>query len=65
LKRTPYILTKNGRKVAQIIPMPLEKTDPIFGFYKGKLEILGDILSPLYSDEELDGFERQAAENLR
>ena len=30
--------------------------NPIFGLYHGKIEIVGDILAPLYSDEELEEF---------
>jgi prevent-host-death family protein len=55
-KREPVIVTKNGKAVAQVIPMPLEEPDPIFGFYKGKIEIVGDIMSPLYTDEENEEF---------
>ena len=62
-KREPVVLTKNGKPVAQLVPMPLEESDPIFGFYQGKLEIVGDIMSPLYSDAEYEEFfERSAAQ---
>jgi prevent-host-death family protein len=62
-RREPVIVTKNGHPVARIVPMPLLETDPIFGFYKGKLEISGDVLSPLYTDDELDEFlERSVAQ---
>ena len=44
-KREPVIITKNGRPVARMLPMPLVSDDPIFGFYQGKLEIVGDVLS--------------------
>ena len=61
-KREPIIVTKNGRAVARMVPMPLVEEDPIFGFYRGKLDIVGDVVSPLYSDDELDEFfEREAA----
>jgi prevent-host-death family protein len=53
-KREPVILTKNGKPVAQLVPMPLEEPDPIFGFYKGKLEIVGDIMSPAFDADEWD-----------
>lgn len=62
-KREPVIVTKNGRPVARMVPMPLVEEDPIFGFYRGKLDILGDVISPLYSDEEYEEFfERSAAQ---
>jgi hypothetical protein len=49
--------------VARVVPMPLVAEDPIFGFYKGRLEIGGDIVSPIYSDDEWEEFfERSAAQ---
>ena len=57
-RREPVIVTKNGRPVARIVPEPgvvpepFEGKDPIFGFYKGKLEIKGDILSPAFDSED-------------
>jgi prevent-host-death family protein len=63
-KRQPIVVTKNGRPVAQVIPMP-EQDDPIFGFYRGKLEIVGDIISPIYSDEELEEFLEESMRQLR
>lgn len=35
---------------------PEAQVDSIFGFLKGQLEIVGDILSPTYSDEEYEEF---------
>jgi prevent-host-death family protein len=64
-KRMPIVVTKNGRAVARVVPMPLVEEDPIFGFYKGKLEISGDILSPIYSDEELEEFFERSAAQLK
>jgi prevent-host-death family protein len=62
-KREGLIVTRNGRPVARVLPMPEPDSDPIYGFYRGKLEIRGDVLSPIYSDEELEEFfERSAAQ---
>ena len=63
-KREPVVLTKNGRPVAQVIPMPLEDVDPIFGFLKGKIEIIGDIMSPIHTDEEYEEFYKRSAAQL-
>ena len=64
-KREPVVVTKNGRPVARIVPMPLVDEDPIFGFYRGKLDITGDVMSPVHSDEEYEEFfERSAAQLL-
>ena len=64
-KREPVTVTKNGRAVARIVPMPVQEEDPIFGFYKGKIEIVGDIISPPYTDEELEEFDRASEAQLR
>lgn len=53
-KREPVVVTKNGKPVAKLVPMPLEDPDPIFGFYKGKLEIIGDIMAPAFDADEWD-----------
>ena len=63
-KREPVVVTKNGRPVAQVIPMPLEDRDPIFGFLKGKIEIVGDIMSPIHTDEEYEEFYKRSAAQL-
>jgi prevent-host-death family protein len=51
-KRQPVLITKNGRPVAQLVPVQADQDDPIFGFYKGKLKIVGDITSPIVPLEE-------------
>ncbi len=52
-KREPVVITKNGRPVAKMVPVETEE-DPLFGFYKGKIRITGDIVAPMHTDEELD-----------
>jgi prevent-host-death family protein len=62
MKRTPLTITKNGKPVACLVPAPIEGEDPIFGFYEGKGKIVGDIMAPLYTDEEWEEFfENEAA----
>jgi prevent-host-death family protein len=52
-KREPVMITKNGKPVAKLVPVESkEDADPIFGFYKGKLEIVGDIMSPAFDADE-------------
>jgi prevent-host-death family protein len=46
-KRQPVLITKNGKPVAQLVPVQADQNGPIFGFYKGKLKIVGDIISPV------------------
>lgn len=50
-KRQAVVITKRGRPVAKLVPVEDEKDD-IFGFYKGKITILGDVVSPVFTPEE-------------
>jgi len=50
-KRQAVLITKRGKPVAKLVPVEKEKDD-IFGFYKGKIKINGDIVSPAFSPEE-------------
>ena len=50
-KRQAVVITKRGKPVAKLVPVDKEKDD-IFGFFKGKIEIKGDIVSPAFSPEE-------------
>jgi prevent-host-death family protein len=52
-KREPVVITKKGKPVAKLVPIEFEdEKDPIFGFFKGKLEILGDIVSPAVDEAD-------------
>ena len=59
-KRQSFVVTKHGKEWAKIIPLDLQEgEDPLDAFrYPGKIEIIGDIMAPIYTDEELDQFER-------
>jgi prevent-host-death family protein len=50
-KRQAVLITKRGKPVAKLVPVEKEKDD-IFGFYKGKIKVNGDIVSPAFSPEE-------------
>jgi prevent-host-death family protein len=50
-KRQAVVITKRGKPVAKLVPVEQEKDD-IFGFYKGKIKVNGDIVSPAFSPEE-------------
>lgn len=50
-KRHPVPVTKRGKPLAKIAPAAPEK-DEIFGFYKGKGKILGDVVAPALTPEE-------------
>lgn len=42
----PVVVTKRGTPVVKIVPVRKRKDD-IFGFMKGKVKIVGDIVSPI------------------
>jgi prevent-host-death family protein len=42
-KREPVTITKNGKPVAQLVPIVDEEKDPIFGFYAGKMTVPEDV----------------------
>jgi len=50
-RRQAVVITKRGKPVAKLVPLE-EQHDDIFGFFKGKIEIKGDIVSPVFSPEE-------------
>jgi len=52
-KREPVLITKHGKPVAMIAPIKEEK-DPIFGFLRDKVTIVGDIISPAVPLEDWD-----------
>src|SRR5580698_10386240 len=45
-KRLTLVITKRGKPVAQMVPVPTKQRD-IVGSMKGSVTILGDIISPL------------------
>jgi prevent-host-death family protein len=44
--REPIVITKHGRPVAQLAPVPAD-TDSLFGYMKDTMRIDGDVLAPL------------------
>ncbi len=66
-KRQPVVVTKNGRPVAKVVPLEIPAdVDPLDAFlFPGKVEIVGDIMAPLYTDEEWDEFFAAKAARLK
>jgi prevent-host-death family protein len=50
-KRETIMITKHGKPVVKIVPAEEDK-DEIYGFLKGKGEIIGDVVSPALTPEE-------------
>jgi prevent-host-death family protein len=44
--RQPITITKHGRPVAQLAPVPAD-ADSLFGYMKGTLRVNGDVMAPL------------------
>jgi len=51
-KRETLVITKHGKPVAQLVPVP-EKAGNPFGAMRGSGVILGDIISPLENEWEV------------
>lgn len=49
--RTPVVITKRGKPVAKLVPADLA-AQWVPGRLRGKIEILGDIVSPLVAPED-------------
>jgi prevent-host-death family protein len=49
-ERQTLVITKHGRAVAQVVPMP-PRVDP-FGYMRGSGIVIGDIISPLENEWE-------------
>ncbi len=49
--RTPVVITKRGKPIAKLIPAD-EGRSEVFDCLKGKIEILGDIVSPVVSPDD-------------
>ena len=63
-KREPVLVTKNGKPVAKLVPLETE-ADPLEAFRYPGIRIIGDIMAPIYTDEELDEFERNSEQQLK
>jgi len=50
-KRETVVITKRGKPVAKLVPVE-EQTDDLFGFLRGKVTIVGDVISPALKLEE-------------
>jgi prevent-host-death family protein len=47
--RTPVVITKRGKPIAKLVPVDEESRSQVFDSLKGRIEILGDIVSPVVS----------------
>ena len=49
----PVLITKNGRPVSKLVPVRV-RPETLFGVMKGRVRIMGDIISPLDVEWEAD-----------
>jgi len=49
--RTPVVVTKRGKPIAKLVPAE-ESRSSAFDSLKGRIEILGDIVSPIVPAED-------------
>jgi prevent-host-death family protein len=65
-KREPVLVTKNGKPIAKISPLEIpESVDPLDQYRFGGVEIIGDIMAPLYTDEEHEAFSQASLAQLQ
>lgn len=49
--REPILITKHGKPVAQLVPAS-GSADDIFGYMRGKVKIIGDIVGPITPEDD-------------
>jgi prevent-host-death family protein len=63
-RREEVVVTKNGKPIAKLVPLEADD-DPLAVFrFPGKVEIHGDLMAPLCTDEEVQEFEERSARQL-
>ena len=60
-RRESFVITKRGKAVAKLVPVDPPKRKSILGFMQGRMEIVGDLDEPLWTEEQWKGFERERA----
>lgn len=59
--RETFVITKRGKAVAKLVPADLPKRKSILGYMTGRMEIVGDLDKPLWTEEQWKGFARERA----
>ena len=64
-RRETFVITKRGKAVAKLVPVDPPKRKSLLGFMQDRMEIVGDLDQPLWTEEQWKGFERERAEQAR
>ena len=56
-------VNRDGRTIARLVPVPYPQGPP-WGLYADVATVTGDIVSPLFTDEEVDAFLERELENI-
>ncbi|MDP2760144.1 MAG: type II toxin-antitoxin system Phd/YefM family antitoxin [Sideroxyarcus sp.] len=43
----PLLITKHGKPVAMMVPVPPEPATPLFGYMAGTASVCGDLIAPI------------------
>jgi len=52
--RQEIVITKHGKPVAKLVPVEESAAQSVFGYLQGTVEIVGDIVSPLEEDWQVE-----------
>ena len=63
--RKTYVITKRGRPVAKLVPVDRPRKKSIFGCMVDRMEIVGDLDKPLFTDEQWKQFAADRSEQWR
>lgn len=64
-KRESYVVTKRGRAVARVVPVPRRAKETLFGRLKGQAVDVQDITRPVLPPSEWEALERKASTRRR
>lgn len=59
--RETYVITKRGRPVAKLVPADPPRKQGVLGCMLGKMEIVGDLEQPPWTQAQWKQFERERA----
>lgn len=61
-RRETYVITKRGKPVAKLVPADRPRRKSIFGCMADRMEIVGDLERPIWTEEQWKEFARQRVE---